>query len=349
MEDQTRGFSGKPWAKKHPQPKNTIRTQGEFINKFWKNGKIKMEGYQILGNMMFVPSGTWANALRARSILETDMKKAISKLDKEYGKKDSLVPTIQYEITKDSPLYDDLRTKVGQKVEVIGDINYVNDQLATINIKKDVSEDTTEGISGFIDLYWNGDEYQTKLKSGLPILDKEKEWHEEDREKYGKLILRAKQPIFWILLQYGNTFQVASYHKLDNYDKQYLPKLKDGTIVDNLGNYCEVLLNNFEKHFGLDKNLVDGVTTVAGGHKGIGSISNVFGRATKIKPGVRFLDLIKNKMIQDLSGIPWNNIGMAWGDESEERKPFKAKDTDYNKKTMLAKDIRDAQEIQKEK
>ena len=349
MEDQTRGVTMDKWRKIQPKSKVEIRTQEEFIRRFKTKDGIKMEGYQIIGNMMFVPTGTWANALRARSILEADLKKAVSKLDKEYGATDGLIPTIQYEIEKDSPLYDDLRMKVGQKVEIIGDITRTDyNDLQSINIKRDVEHEKTEGISGFIDLYYDGDDYNIKKnrRDGF-VSDTEEKWHNERKEKEGILILRAKQPIFWILLQYGNTFQVASYHKLENYDQDYLPRLKDGTIVANLGKYCEVLLKNFETHYGLDVNAVDGVTTVAGGHKGIGSISNVFGRATKLLNGVRFLDLIKNKMIQDLSGIDWKSISMPWGDESEERKTFKPQEKDMNKKTLIGDDIRKAQDIQK--
>jgi len=342
MQEKTRGITKQGWNKVEPKSKETIHSQVEFHKKFATNQGIKLDGYQIIGNMMFVPSGTWANALRARAILEKDMKKAISRLDKEYGKQDGLVPTIQYEIEKDSPLYDIMKMKIGQKVEVIGDITYDTD-ITTINIKKDVKEEKVEGISGYIDLYQEmiegGD--ATKMIDGRLVFDPER--------TEGTLILRAKQPIFWILLQYGNTFQVASYHKLDNYDKEYLPKLKDGTTVGNLGKYCEVLLKNFEDHFGLDINAVENVTTVAGGHKGIGSISNIFGRANKIHPDSRFLDLIKNKMIQDLSGVKWPDIKMPWGDESEEKTPSKVKDEDLNKKTMLASDIRNAQKIQNKK
>ncbi len=31
---------------------------------------IKLDGYVIIGDLAFVPSGTWANAIRARSIIE---------------------------------------------------------------------------------------------------------------------------------------------------------------------------------------------------------------------------------------------------------------------------------------
>jgi len=311
MQERTRG--------KGRFSKETIRSQREFWNKFHTPRGMKPEGYQILGNMVFVPSGTWANALRARAIVEKDMEKITTKLDEEYGKSNGLIPTIEFIIDKKSPLYSDLETRIGQKLELIGDISYDGNKT---NIK--IIEDLTD--------------IETKKEGIKGIIDKDGE----------TLLFRAKQPIFWVLLQYGNTFQVASYHKLENYDENYLPKLKDGTTVGNLGKYCEVLLKNFETYFGLDPNAVDGVTTVAGGHKGIGSISNVFGRATKIYPGTRFLDLIKNKMIQDLSGIPWPDLKMTWGDESEERKPFKPTESEMNKKSVLASDIRKAQDIQKE-
>ena len=295
--------------------KNTIHSQKDFQDKFFSNRGVKLNGYQILGNMMFVPSGTWANALRARSILETDSKTISKIVDKNVNFEK--MPTISYYI-KDGTMYDDMKLRLGQTVEIIGDLTYEN-KYSYIDIKKDVKNDSVEGITGIIDLDQNNN-----------------------------LVFRAKQPIFWILLQYGNTFQVASYHKLDNYPKEYLPKLKDGTVVGNLGKYCEVLLNNFVSHFGLNINAVEDTTTIAGGHKGIGTISNIFGKATKIAPDSRFLDLIKNKMIQDLSGIEWPNVRMAWGDESEE-KIYKPKETEFNKRTMLAKDIRNAQDVYKER
>jgi len=306
MQDKTRGVT----RYSDPKPKNTIKSQTDFYNKFMTNNGIKMDGYQILGNMVFVPSGTWANALRARSIVETDIKKIKTKLDNN----DSLIPTIDYIIDEDSPIYDDIKTMVGQQVEFLGDISYLEEE-SYIKIKEDVKNNSVEGMKGIIDQY-------------------------DDL-----FIFRSKQPIFWILLQYGNTLQVASYHKLENYAIEYLPKLKDGTVVRNLGKYCEVLLNNFEKHLGYNRKIIKTSTTEAGGHKGIGSISNIFGRT---EDGTRYLDLIKNKMISDLSGIPWDDIKMVWGDENEE-KTFNPTETEMNKKFMLAKDIRDAQDVYKNK
>jgi hypothetical protein len=49
--------------------KDIIMSQQEYIEKTNK----KPKGYVIINNLMFVPSGTWANALRARAILLEEM------------------------------------------------------------------------------------------------------------------------------------------------------------------------------------------------------------------------------------------------------------------------------------
>ena len=40
-----------------------------------------MDGYQLIGDLAFIPTGTWANALRARSIIEKELNQG--KIDKE--------------------------------------------------------------------------------------------------------------------------------------------------------------------------------------------------------------------------------------------------------------------------
>jgi hypothetical protein len=62
MQKRTRGF-GKQKSK---------MTGEEFIKKFWRGGFVKPDGYQLIGDLVFVPTGTWANALRARTIVEKD-------------------------------------------------------------------------------------------------------------------------------------------------------------------------------------------------------------------------------------------------------------------------------------
>lgn len=305
--------------------KDYVNSQDTFKKMFHTGKKVKLPGYQIIGNMCFVPSGTWANALRARAILE----KAL--LD------DERIPIIEYEVQQNSNLYKDLLNKHGQNLELVGDIDGIK-----FKAMEDVTDDPNiEGIKGIVDVV-------------------------ED-----KVIFRAKQPIFWIMLQYGNTLQVASLHKLEQYVERYLPKLKDGTRVKNLGKYCENLLESMVKNFGYNIKVVEESMTVAGGHPGIGTISNIFGEvndrvmsvhdpqnpekmlklSTKASSlmrkynGVKFLDLIKNKMIDDLSGIKFNDLKMQWGDP-DEKAPTKPKEDEWNKKMMKKGDIRKVKDYQ---
>jgi len=113
----------------------------------------------------------------------------------------------------------------------------------------------------------------------------------------------------FILLQYGGTLQVCSYKKMEEM-KDELPVLKNGKVVDDLGKYMTELLGNFQKHLGYysaDTSIGEDEITVSGGHGGIGSISNVFGEC-KVEPyvGQRYVDMFKNKIISDLSGVPFN-------------------------------------------
>jgi len=297
------------------------------------NPKVSMPGYQIIGTMCFVPSGTWANALRARSLLETHLLN------------DERIPIIPYRVLKTSPMYNELLSKNGEKMELIGDISDFltkDKKFITFNPKQDVTNDPKiEGISGEI------------LVQGEHV------------------VFKAKQPIFWILLQYGNTLQVASLHKFDLYVKEYLPKI-NGEPVEDLGKYCDNLLMQMCKEYGYNILTVPEMTTKAGGHKGIGSISNIFGEVpngvvlgvpdpkhpdkkvnVEAAPdkdkiaGTRFLDLIKNTMISELSGIKFDDLTMPWGDPDEKPAP-KPKDTDMNKKVLTKQQIRKAQDVEKQ-
>jgi hypothetical protein len=136
-----------------------------------------------------------------------------------------------------------------------------------------------------------------------------------------------REPKF-ILLQYGGgamslpTLQVCSYKKMD--ETENLPKLKGGEVTD-LGKYMTSLLGNFKAHLGYydpDTSIGQDEITVSGGHGGIGSISNIFGDC-EVAPyvGCRFVDMFKNKIITDLSGVPFN-LSTKWGEASE----FKGKD-----------------------
>jgi hypothetical protein len=146
----------------------------------------------------------------------------------------------------------------------------------------------------------------------------------------------SKEPKF-ILLQYGGTLQVCSYKPMDEYGDD-LPKLKSGEAVTDLGAYMTKLLKNFQEHLGYhnpDTSLGQDEITVSGGHGGIGSISNIFGECDK-EPyvGQRFVDMFKNKIITDLSGVSFN-LNIKWSEPKE----FKSKDPEMDNKVISAEDV----------
>ena len=126
-----------------------------------------------------------------------------------------------------------------------------------------------------------------------------------------------KEPKF-ILLQYGGTLQVCAYKKM--HETEDLPKLKSGEEVSDLGEYMTGLLTNFQKHLGYydpDTSIGQDEITVSGGHGGIGSISNIIGTCKKPPyEGLRFIDMFKNKIINDLSGVAFN-MKLVWSEPSE--------------------------------
>lgn len=200
--------------------KDVIKSQSEFINKYTvplkdENGNIinvvKLDGYVIIGEIAFVGSGTWANAIRARAIIQRDIQS-------------------------------------------------------------------------------------------------------------GRLPEEAKK-IKWILLQYGDTLQIASVGKIDEYDKDDLPKTKDGKPIDNLKKYCEDLLKKMDDNLNFKNQY-----TLAGGHTGIGTISNI-GSKKYINnfskfgfEGLKYLDIFKNYIISNLSKVPWK-LDLCWENPLSPEKP----------------------------
>jgi len=209
--------------------KKVYNSQEEFLSAFQRNGLIQLDGYQIIGDLAFIPTGTWANAPRVRPIMQ--------------------------------------------------------------------------------------EEFQ---KRNIPA-----------------------EPKF-ILLQYGGTLQVCSYNKMEEYGEE-LPRLKNGEngevmVLNDLGAYMTGLLKNFQKHLGyFDPETSAGQDddTVAGGHSGIGSISNIKGTCRK-EPyvGQRFVDMFKNKIISDLSGIPFN-LNLKWSEPKE----FTSKDPEMDYKVIGKEDV----------
>jgi hypothetical protein len=147
--------------------------------------------------------------------------------------------------------------------------------------------------------------------------------------------LIQEEPNF-ILLQYGGTLQVCSYSKIDQI--QNLPQYKDGKPINDLGVYMTSLLKNFQQHLGYynpDTSLGQDEITVSGGHGGIGSISNIFGEC-QVSPyeGCRFVDMFKNKIISDLSGVQFN-IKTKWNEPVES----KSKELNMDNKVLNIEDV----------
>jgi len=129
------------------------------------------------------------------------------------------------------------------------------------------------------------------------------EWYKyrQSEDLRRKANLRGHK-IYFILLQYGGSLQIADTNGIRNIPPEELPVLRDGTIVTHLGDYTNDLLDSFRLNMNYSKTI-----TKAGGHPGIGNISNVVG----VNGDIKWVDLFKNKIINDLSGIRWS-IDMKW-------------------------------------
>jgi hypothetical protein len=145
-----------------------------------------------------------------------------------------------------------------------------------------------------------------------------------------------KEPKF-ILLQYGGTLQVCSYKPMEEYGED-LPKLKSGQVVSDLGAYMTSLLKNFQQHLGYhnpDTSIGQDEITVSGGHGGIGSISNIFGECEiETYKGQRFIDMFKNKIISDLSGVTFE-LNIKWSEPKE----YNTKDPEMDNKVIGAEGV----------
>jgi hypothetical protein len=234
MQTKTRGKGGP--EKVHYLDKkdfwNDFSKKMKFTDKDGKDmWKLQPGSYQLIGNIMFVPSGTWANALRAKAIFVAD-------------RDNGLVP--------DDP----------------------------------------------------------KLN--------------------------------FTMLQYGNTLQIADLDtRVEDMKDEDLPLLKNGKRISNLGKYMDGLVKNFQTHLDYHDE-----RTVSGGHYGIGTISNIFGKCT-VKPyvGIKFLDMFKNKVINDMSGVEWS-LGMPWNDS--EGVPT-VKEEDINVRMLGKDEIRSEADAMQEK
>lgn len=158
--------------------------------------------------------------------------------------------------------------------------------------------------------------------------------------EYDDGIIPKDHKVNYILLQYGNTLQVCSVEKMEKLE-EYI-KLPDGYEIKDLGDYMSRVLSKFQEYFGYYEpktEIGQEELTVSGGHVGIGTISNIVGRVNKVRilnkrppeatkklvekyDNFKYLDLFKNKIIADLSGIgdkKWP-IGLVWSDEDNDNR-----------------------------
>jgi len=197
--------------------KKVYNSQEDFQSDHWNGEKIKGDGYQIIGKLAFIPTGTWANALRGRAILIDELKE---------------IPEI------------------------------------------------------------------------------------------------LNHDVYFILLQYGGSLQIADTIGMKNIPHEELPVLRDGTIVKNLGYYTDDLLSSFKSNYHYNKSI-----TKSGGHTGIGNISNVVG--VDKHSDIKWVDLFKNKIINDLSGVEWETE-MKWDIYKESVK----REVKINDKILMINEIR---------
>ena len=293
MQKKTRGSKKK---------KKVYMSQQEFLTDFQRtggyltepgSGSIFADGYAMIGDLAFVPTGTWANALRARTIIQEDYEMGI--------------------------IMDKINNEIAEgRLDKLDALN--KDELI-----KFLSED---------EIYL----FSRKFNNG-------------------NIWTAPKLPKF-ILLQYGATLQVCAYGNIK--DMTDLPKYKSGPRsgqpINDLGEYMTYLLNNFKEYLNYydpDTTIGQDEITVSGGHGGIGSISNIFGKVSKEtesedgetievsklilnNEGKKYVDLFKNKIIGDLSGVTWS-FGLKWKDDEESK--YTAKEPDMDFKVLGVEDV----------
>lgn len=194
-------------------------------------------------------------------------------------------------------------------------------------------------VENFIDFYWNKAENKFKFDGFVVIKNLAYvpvgTWANAIRARaiIEKTMGKADRRIQFILLDYGASLQIASYKNIETTEK--LPILKGGEVLNDLDKYTKFLVNFvlprfFDFKYGGAK---------AGGHKGIGNLSNILGECHK-EPfdGIKFLDIMKNWIIHDITGIKWK-LNLVWNanppSESKE-----AKDKIINQKLIMVDNIR---------
>lgn len=147
------------------------------------------------------------------------------------------------------------------------------------------------------------------------------------------LDMEEKTNIIYMLLQYGNSLQIVGY---DSLDRIFAVGYAFGDEVRDLDDYTTKLLRKFMLDYGYTNN-----KTMSGGHRNIGNLSNINGIANKKCDGldcngIKYLDMFKNQIIKDLSGVNEWKLNTKWGDVKE----YKAKDPIENERVLMVDQLK---------
>jgi hypothetical protein len=173
-------------------------------------------------------------------------------------------------------------------------------------------------LDEFKDFYWNDNEMKFKFDGFLVFKNlvyvPVGTWANALRARalIEEVLGRHDKNIQFILLDYGASLQIASYKGIDKTPN--LPKLRGGEILDDLDKYTRflgyfVLPKLFDFKYGGLK---------CGGHPGIGNISQCLGTCqTPPFNGMKYMDIMKNWIIHDITGIPWK-LTLKWNENPAE-------------------------------
>lgn len=252
-------------------------------------------------------------------------------------------------MTKRGSDKDDIRNQllIGENPDLIEDLKeipkFVQDSKKRINKMSsmtigEVDKPLIYDSDQFKDMFWSEAEGKFKFKGFVIIKNlvyvPVGTWANALRARalIEKTLKHHDKRIQFILLDYGASLQIASYRNMD--EMTNFPKLKGGEVLDDLDKYTKFLANFvLPRFFGFK---FEGIK--AGGHKGIGNLSNILGYCSVPKfNGIKFIDIMKNWIIHDVTGIKWK-LNMKWNEnEPEERKPI---EKIINQKQMMINQIR---------
>jgi hypothetical protein len=264
-----------------------------------KVDKRKLSGYQMIGKLAFVPTGTWANALRARSIIEKDFQDGLISEEPDFI-------LLQYGGTLQVCSYKPMSNI--QNLPVLKDGTVVNDLGAY--------------MIGLLD------NFRTHLGYFKPkdILELIKNYISSDSELLlGEEIDDNNNITIYFTGQFTIEEEGVYYPDNKKFDlKKFSEFLSDNGLSSSnfkigIDQYVDMISKDYKVNYiVIPKSSVgQDEITVSGGHGGIGSISNIFGECKVGKhSGSRFIDMFKNKIISDLSGVKFD-IDLKWGEKSE--------------------------------